>query len=55
MNTLTGRMPYTGSIKVGNAPLDKSVKRKMCYVLQQEIFFGNLTLQDTLQVKNNKS
>lgn len=50
MNTLNGRMPFTGSVQVGKMPLNKDLKRKMCYVLQQEVFFGNLTLQETLQV-----
>ncbi|XP_052269377.1 uncharacterized protein LOC127870861 isoform X3 [Dreissena polymorpha] len=49
LNTLNGRKQFSGSILVNGSPLNKAIKRNMCYVLQQEYFFGNLTLNDTLQ------
>lgn len=50
LNTLNGRLPYNGEILAGNTPLNKSLQRKMCYVLQQEFFFANLSLKETLEV-----
>lgn len=48
LNTLAGRTPYTGVIALDGSLLNKQLTRKMCYVLQQEFFFGNLTLRETL-------
>ena len=50
MNTLAGRMQYSGVISLDGSMLNKKLKRKMCYVLQHEFFFGNLTLRETLAV-----
>ena len=50
LNTLAGRRSYTGVISLGASLLNKQLTRKMCYVLQQEFFFGNLTLRETLTV-----
>lgn len=49
LNTLNGRVAYRGKITVGGTKLNKGLSRRMCYVLQQECFFGNLTLRETLQ------
>lgn len=49
LNALNGRLPYQGEIRAGDTTLKKSVQRKMCYVLQQEFFFANLTLKETLE------
>ncbi|XP_053388651.1 uncharacterized protein LOC128551765 [Mercenaria mercenaria] len=49
LNTLNGRISYSGEICVGNTPLNKSLRRRMCYVLQQDYFFANLTLKETLE------
>jgi len=35
---------------LGGQKMDKSLRRKICYVLQQDIFFPNMTLKETLHV-----
>lgn len=51
LSTLSGRLkPQEGSITVNGDPLNKQHRRKMCYVLQQDIFFPDLTLRQTLIV-----
>jgi ABC-type multidrug transport system ATPase subunit len=40
----------SGEITLNDSPITKDVKRKICYVLQQDVFFETLTLKDTLQV-----
>lgn len=50
LNTLAGRQPITsGAITLNNSPLTKDIKRKISYVLQQDVFFETLSLRDTLQ------
>ncbi|KAL5006964.1 hypothetical protein ScPMuIL_015770 [Solemya velum] len=49
LSVLTGRLPIdSGHILIDNTPLNRRLQRKMSYVLQQDIFFPNLTLMDTL-------
>lgn len=49
LNVVSGRVrPTSGSITIGGAPLTKRHKRHLCYVLQDDIFFANLTLRQTL-------
>lgn len=50
LNTLAGRTPLTsGTISVNGHNITKDLRRKICYVLQQDIFFSSLTLKETLQ------
>ncbi|KAK4290390.1 hypothetical protein Pmani_036699, partial [Petrolisthes manimaculis] len=49
LNAISGRVkPSCGTITIGGAPLNKRHKRQICYVLQEDIFFANLTLRQTL-------
>ncbi|XP_072041015.1 uncharacterized protein [Amphiura filiformis] len=50
LNVLAGRGvgTLTGSILMNNVPLTKKLKRKIAFVLQEDIFFENLTLRETL-------
>ncbi|XP_041029933.1 ABC transporter G family member 27-like isoform X3 [Carcharodon carcharias] len=49
LSALSGRQPVkSGTIKVNGVPLNKQLRRTICYVMQQDIFFPNLTLKDTL-------
>lgn len=51
LDTLAGRMSLTsGAITLNQQPVGKKDKRQICYVLQQDIFFPNLTLRETLKV-----
>lgn len=50
LDTLAGRMSLTsGAITLNQQPVGKKDKRQICYVLQQDIFFPNLTLRETLK------
>ncbi|XP_045112912.1 ABC transporter G family member 21-like isoform X1 [Portunus trituberculatus] len=49
LNTISGRLrPTSGTITIGGEPLNKRHKRQICYVLQDDIFYANLTLRQTL-------
>ncbi|KAI8492192.1 hypothetical protein Bbelb_300890 [Branchiostoma belcheri] len=52
LSVLSGRVSpehlKAGEILVNGGPITKRIKRKICYVLQQDIFLGNLTLRETL-------
>lgn len=49
LNILAGRLsPGSGEILLNGTNLNKKVKKKICYVLQEDIFFAHLTLQETL-------
>jgi ABC-type multidrug transport system ATPase subunit len=50
LNTLAGRAlsGVTGNIWFNNQSYDKSMKRKLAYVLQQDVFFEKLTVKQQL-------
>ncbi|KAJ6649433.1 ABC transporter G family member 14 [Pseudolycoriella hygida] len=50
LDALSGQRPIdSGSIKLNKERLSKKWRRKICYVLQQDIFFAELTLRETLE------
>nr|XP_022337318.1 ABC transporter G family member 22-like [Crassostrea virginica]XP_022337410.1 ABC transporter G family member 22-like [Crassostrea virginica] len=50
LHTLAGRTTLTsGEVNLDQQPIGKQHKRRLCYVLQQDIFFPNLTLRETLK------
>jgi len=49
LNAISGRLPIeSGSIHLNNEVLNKKLRRKICYVLQHDVFFPDLTLKQTL-------
>ena len=55
LNALGGyRALSSGSIRLDGQKMSKRVKRNVSYVLQEDIFFPNLTLRETLRVRRSK-
>lgn len=49
LDALSGQKPIdSGSIRLHRERVSKKWRRKICYVLQQDIFFAELTLRETL-------
>nr|BBC77942.1 ABC transporter [Thermobia domestica] len=49
LNALSGRIKIdSGSIRLNRENICKRLRKKICYVLQQDIFFPDLTLRQTL-------
>ena len=51
LNCLSGRVGIdSGEIWLNRERLTKRLRRRICYVQQQDIFFSDLTLRQTLEV-----
>ncbi|XP_033731123.1 ABC transporter G family member 21-like, partial [Pecten maximus] len=49
LNVLAGRIPcHSGAITLNESPFNKALRRRLGYVLQNDIFLSNLTLWETL-------
>ena len=52
LNALAGYMPTSaGTILVRGHKINKTIRRRISYVLQSDLFFENLTLRETLLVR----
>ena len=53
LNFLAGRQvgdSKFGDVLLNGHQVNKKLRRKICYVLQEDLFFDNLTLKETLTV-----
>ena len=51
LNAIGGRIHMdSGIVTMNGEELNKQLRRKICYVLQQDVFFTDLTLRQTLVV-----
>ena len=51
LNTLTGRITATsGHVTLNGQPIRRQLRRKISYVVQQDVFYPLLTLRETLNV-----
>ncbi|KAK3083673.1 hypothetical protein FSP39_001247 [Pinctada imbricata] len=49
LNVIAGRIPITrGEVTLNGKPMTKALRRRVAYVLQNDIFLSNLTLYETL-------
>jgi ABC-type multidrug transport system ATPase subunit len=56
LNTLAGReVMESGEVTYNGVALNKSMKHKLSYVLQEDAFFSNLTLRETLSVCHSQT
>ncbi|KAK2142869.1 hypothetical protein LSH36_903g00013 [Paralvinella palmiformis] len=54
LNAISSRTPIlSGCIRLNGAPVNHKLRRKICYVLQEDAFFSNLTLKQTLTRVND--
>ena len=54
LNALAGRTVLaSGEVTLNGHPMTKMVRKRTCYVLQQDIFLSKLTLWETLYVSGN--
>lgn len=52
LNAIGGRIHMdSGVVTMNGEELNKQLRRKICYVLQQDVFFTDLTLRQTLVVR----
>lgn len=55
LNALAGRKEVKqGVVSLSGQPISKALRRKICYVMQTDLFFPNLTLMQTLMVSSGK-
>ncbi len=52
LNALFGKYHIDqGDVYVGGAPITRNMRKMMAYVLQEDIMYASLTLQETLWVR----